>query len=166
MNLRKMRLTEFCELSIAQIEVYIAGRGGIDLLNLSLSANNVSSLMKDDTPEIMKFLGLTGGRIIKGKLFKKANRYGAVFFRVFRHLGSKYYQLNILFSTTFIFFHYSLDLLFNKEGEIIEVTSRGTNILASSLPLPNLDQRRELDKGKILADFIKAPGIYAQTKSE
>lgn len=161
-----MRLTEFCELSIAQIEVYIAGRGGIDLLNSSLSVNNFSSLMKDATSDIMKFLGLTGGRRIKGKLFKKVNRYGAVFFRLFRHLGSKYYNLNILFSTTLILFHYSIDLLFNKEGEIVEITSRGVYPLTSSLPT-SLDQcKKELDKGKILADFIKAPGIYAQTKSK
>lgn len=158
-----MRLTEFCELSIAQIEVYIAGRGGIDLLNSSLLVNDFSSLMKDATPDIMKFLGLTGGRIIKGKLFKKVNRYGAVFFRLFRHLGSKYYNLNILFSTTLILFHYSIDLLFNKEGEIVEIISRGIYPFASSLPT-NLDQcHGKLDKGKILADFIKAPGIYSCT---
>jgi hypothetical protein len=156
-----MRLTEFCELSIAQIEVYIAGRGGIDLLNSSLSVNDFSSIMVDETPDIMKFLGLTGGRrrLTGTKVCKKSNKYNLTHIRLYRHLGSRYYHLELFFSTPLPLFYINVSLFFEKTGEVVEVTAGGENKLLSSINT-EIHPSKELDKGMTVADFIKAPGVY------
>lgn len=164
-----MRLTDFCELSIAQIEVYVEGRGGIDLLNSTLQVNELSSLIKDQSPEIMKFLGLSGGRtrltssgirLISGRIYKKSNKYSLSHIRLYRHLGSKYYHLEFFFSTPVPLIYISISLFFDKDGKIGEVTSSGESKLLSSINFDPNPKRDILDKGWTIAEFIKSPGIY------
>ena len=145
-----VRLTDFCELSIKEIEELVKEKGGMD--KLLLATRNYKS-GKEKAKSVKKFFSLSGALFDCGQIIKRSNKYRIYTVVTWESRNKDVGTIGISFGAVG---EKGIVYIMLEKGEVYEVTSSTLSYSISEV------KYTALDTSKSVLWYKDNPGVYGK----